>query len=118
MPCAKSCMKIENPSRYLLQLCRHAEKVAPVLRHLHDQAGQGRPEVLEVRWTDSTGTLRLSSGTCTLHAEGNTLTVHIDAIDETHLRRTQDIITADLERFGRREHLRPTWSRPAEPPSD
>ena len=78
---------------------------------LHDHKGSDRPDILEVIWTDSDGTLRLSWGTCTRHAEGTTLTVRADATDEDNLERVQDIITTDLERFGRRDHLAVTWTR-------
>ena len=61
------------------------------------------------------GNLRLSWGTCTLHAEDNTLTVHAESTDEANLKRVPEIITADLERFGRRDHLTVNWIRPDAP---
>ena len=33
-------------------------------------------------------------------------------IDEDSLRRIQDLLTARLQKFGRREHLTVTWRRP------
>ncbi len=70
---------------------------------------------MDVTWTDTTGTLRLSWGTCTLHAEDNTLTVHAESDNEANLKRVQDIISADIERFGRRDRLTVNWTRPDAP---
>jgi hypothetical protein len=112
MPRAETRIATDHPSRYLVHLCQHATKFNHKLRHLHGRAGQERPEILDVTWTDTTGTLRLNWGTCTLHVEDNTLTVHAEAADEANLKRVQDIITADLERFGRRDHLKVNWTRP------
>lgn len=113
MPHAEARVQTRNPSRYLVHLCRHAQKFGDRLQHLHGGAGSSEgPEVLDVEWTDSDGTLRLSSGTCTLHADVDTLTVRVEAADEASLERVRDIVTADLERFGRRDHLTVTWTRP------
>jgi hypothetical protein len=47
------------------------------------------------------------------HAAGpDALTPRAGATDEESLRRIQDLITADLERFGTREHLTVEWLRP------
>lgn len=112
---AEARIPTDHPSRYLIHLCQHATKFGHKLRHLHGRAAQERPEVLDVTWTDTTGTLRLSWGTCTLHAEDNTLTVHAESTDEANLKRVQDIISADLERFGRRDRLTVNWTRPDAP---
>jgi hypothetical protein len=116
MPRAAAHIETDHPSRYLVHLCQHATKVSHKLRLLHAQAGAERPEVLDVEWTDTDATLTLNWGTCTLHAGGNMLTVHAEAADEAALKRVQDIITADLERFGRRDHLTVNWTRLDTPP--
>jgi hypothetical protein len=56
-------------------------------------------------------------GRCTVHAELDRLALRIEAADEQHLRRIQRIITRDIERFGRREHLSVAW-RHRDPPAD
>src|SRR5215472_5665990 len=40
-----------------------------------------------------------------------TLTLHAEAADEENLRRIQDLITARLERFGQRDHLKVDWQQ-------
>ncbi len=115
MPRAEARIATDHPSRYLVHLCQHAMKIGHTLGHLHGRAPHARPEVLDVTWTDTTGTLRLSWGTCTLHAGDDTLTVHAESADEADLERVQDIITADLERFGRRDHVTVNWTRPDAP---
>ena len=44
-----------------------------------------------------------------------TLTVRAEAASEESLQRVQDLITRNLERFGRREHLTVNWQRPGTP---
>jgi hypothetical protein len=104
---AQARVQTTNASRYLAQLCQHATKFSHRLGRLH--GGGTRPEILGVDWTDTHGTLDLSWGQCTLDADPATLTVRVAAADEENLRRVQDIITADLERFGRRDGVTVTW---------
>jgi len=106
---AEARVQTANASRYLGQLCSHATKFSHRLRHLH--GGGARPEILGVDWTDTHGTLDLSWGKCTLDADPATLTVRVDAEDEENLRRVQDIVAADLERFGRRDGVAVSWQR-------
>jgi hypothetical protein len=61
------------------------------------------------------GTLDLGRGRATLHAGPGTLTVRAEAASEESLQRVQDLITRNLERFGRREHLKVNWQQPATP---
>lgn len=123
MPSAESRIQTEHSSRYLVQLCQHAKKFDSALQHLrlhaqHAGADHPRPRVLQVEWTDTTGAITLNWGTCALHADHDTLTVRIDAVDEENLRRVQDLITADLERFGNRDQLTMSWTRPRESTAD
>jgi hypothetical protein len=108
MPNATARIETDQPSQYLVHLCQHATKVS----HLHDGGELDHPKLMDVEWTDTTGDIRLNCGTCTLHAEGNTLVVHAEAPDQAGLKRVQDIITADLQRFGRRDQLFVGWSGP------
>jgi hypothetical protein len=48
-----------------------------------------------------------------MQAAGRTLTVRTEAVDEQNLQRIQDLLTARLTSFGRREHLTVNWQRPA-----
>lgn len=108
MPIAESRIETPHAGRFLVRLCQHAKKLGGRLKHFHP--GTARPDVLSVEWTDTDGTLTLSWGTCTLHAEGDALTVRVEAAGEDDLKRVQDIIAADLGRFGRREELTVTWT--------
>ncbi|MGH3594199.1 MAG: DUF2218 domain-containing protein [Pseudonocardiaceae bacterium] len=51
---------------------------------------------------------------CTMAATAHLLRLRIEAGDEPDLQRLQDIITRNIERFGRREQLTVTW-RPLQP---
>lgn len=111
MPTATARVETDHPGRYLAQLCQHASHVTGRLADQHHQAPD-RPQVRHVSWTDTDGTLELTWGTCTLHAEGTQLTLRADAATDDDLRRLRDLVTTDLERFGRRTHLTVHW-RPA-----
>ena len=45
----------------------------------------------------------------------DTLTLRAEATNEENLQRIQDLITRNLERFGRRDHLTVNWQRPEAP---
>ena len=112
---AQAYIRTEAPSRYLTQLCRHANSMGSQmhkLARLHGGRPQDRPEVKNVEWTDIDGTLTLSIGRCILHASADTLTVRAEAADEESLRQVQELVTRDLERFGKRKHLTVTWQQP------
>lgn len=109
MRSAESRVETSQAGRYLTQLCRHAEKLER--RHFIGMHGSGpRPELRRLEWTDTDGTLALSWGTCTLHAEPDALTVRVTAATEEDLVRVKEIVTANLERFGRRDGLVVTWT--------
>jgi hypothetical protein len=108
-------IQTEHPSRYLVRLCRHADSIGHKLVQLHPGHAQARPEVKHVEWSDAAGTLTLNWGTCTMQAGPDTLTVRAEAATEEDLQRIQDLITRNLERFGRRDHLKVTWQRPQAP---
>ena len=94
---AEARVETANASRYLVQLCRHATKM-------------GDRRVRGVEFTDTHGTLDLSWGRCTLDADADTLTVRVEAGAEKDLRTIQDIVAADLRRFGHRDDLTVTWT--------
>lgn len=114
---AETTIQTTNASRYLVQLCEHATKVGHGLRHLHTRMSHARPEVLAVDWSDTHGILTLSWGRCVLDADPTTLTVRVEADSEENLRRVQDLVAADLERFGRRDQLSVTWQQAVVTPS-
>jgi len=108
MPTAQARIQTGQPSRYLIQLCRHAASINhKVLRH----AGRApvRPDIQHVEWSDTRGTLTLTWGRCTMQAGPGTLTVRAEAASDESLQRVQDLITRNLERSGRRAHLKVTW---------
>ncbi len=120
MPAAEADVETEHPSRYLVQLCLHAQQVHR-LRHqprTHDGGdGQPPPEVQHVEWSETRGMLRFSWGQCTMQAAPGTLTLRAEAPDEESLQRVQDIVARDIERFGKRNHLTVNWHRAEEPQS-
>jgi hypothetical protein len=73
---------------------------------------QARPEVQHAEWSDTDGTLTFSCGRCTMHVGTDTLMVRAEATNEENLRRIQHPITRNLDRFGRRDHLKVNWQRP------
>jgi hypothetical protein len=86
--------------------------------HIH--AGGDAVALREVRihaeWSDAHGVVNFAPwGQCTLQATPDTLMVRVDATDEESLRRIQEVITSDLGRFGRRDHLTMNWQRPEAP---
>jgi hypothetical protein len=112
---AEARIQTEHPSRYLAQLCRHANSINHKILHLHASKAQARPEVQHVEWSDSDGTLSLTWGLCTMQAGPDTLTVRAHATNEENLQQIQNLITRNLERFGRRDHLKVNWQRPVAP---
>jgi hypothetical protein len=108
-------IQTEDPSRYLVQLCRHADSIRHKLLQLHPGKPQERPEVKHVEWSDTAGTLTLNWGRCIMQAGPDTLTVRAEATNEQELQQIQDLVTRNLERFGRRDRLTVNWQRPQAP---
>lgn len=110
---------IDRPSRYLGQLCRHAAAMGEARgghrprNHATGAAlASGEVEV-HADCTGTSGVVTIAPwGRFTLEAGSGTLTISVDAADQDALRRIQDIITRDLERFGRRSGLTVTWPPP------
>lgn len=105
----------ETPGRYLAQLCKHANSMHQKNPFMHkdtDQSdGAEHARVEHVEQTDTDATLTLSIGRCVLRADAEALTVRAEAANEQNLRQIQQIITRDLERFGRRQRLTVTWQQ-------
>jgi hypothetical protein len=102
---AETTIQTANASRYLVQLCQHATKFGDRIGQLHSPVAHARPEVLDVECAETHGVLTLSWGRCVLDADPTGLAVRVEADSEENLRGIQDLITADLERFGQRDHL-------------
>ena len=112
MPTAEARIPTGQPSRYLIQLCRHANSINHKILRPYAGRTQVRPEIQQAGWSDTRGTLTLGWGRCTMQADPGTLTVRAEATDKESLQQIQDLITRNLERFGRREHLKVNWQRP------
>ena len=114
---AEAHIETEHPGRYLVQLCRHAQQVhrLPHRPRTHNSGDSSPPEVGHIECSDTHGTLTFTpGGRCTMTATAHLLRLCIEAADEPDLRRLQNIITRNIERFGRREQLTVTW-RPLPP---
>lgn len=118
MPTSEAQIDTERPSRYLVQLCRHAAGMNRTPGHrLRKHADGGALPLGEVQlraeWSDTQGVITFFPwGKCDIAANGNTLTLRIEASDEDRLEQIQGVISSDLDRFGRREALTVSWQRP------
>jgi len=113
---AEALIETEHPARYLAQLGKHASKMSR-LRHQprsHNDGG-GPPEIRHAEWSETDGIVTLNWGRWTMQATHGRLTLRAEAADESNLQRIQDLLTARLEKFGRREHLTVDWQRPGTP---
>ncbi|MEU0469609.1 DUF2218 domain-containing protein [Amycolatopsis sp. NPDC006131] len=118
MVTAEGRVETDRPSRYLVQLCRHASQVGR--RGLHRPLGHdpGRPtrempDGLRAEWSDTAGTITFRPwGLCLVEAAEGALILRIDATDEDGLSRIQGIIDRNFSRFGRRDQLAVRWQDP------
>ncbi|MGW4566311.1 DUF2218 domain-containing protein [Streptomyces sp. NPDC004561] len=113
MPTAEAHLATDRASRYLVQLCRHLRQMDRIRHRPPGGHGVGRmkPEVQQVDYTDTHGTVRFADGQWTLDATADTLTLRVTADDEEALRRLQDGIGARIEKIGRRDGLQVQWRR-------
>jgi hypothetical protein len=117
MPDAVAHVETDRASRHLVQLCTHVSKMGQHLPRLRSHGGSGHvtPEVQNVEWSDTDGTISFGLGRCTLHASPNELILRVEAPDEESLRRLQDLVGHRLEAIGSRDHLLVQWQRLAGP---
>ena len=111
MPVAEARVQTADPDKYLSRLCRHASKMGG-FRHHRPRAhggGDAPPDIEQVEWSGPHGRLRLSGGQCTLRSSPGTLTLRAEAAQAVDLARITALVTARLERFGRRERLEVNW---------
>ncbi|MEU6141126.1 DUF2218 domain-containing protein [Streptomyces sp. NPDC047081] len=115
MPTAEARVETERASRYLGQLCRHTQQMG---RHPHYGQGGGShrfPQVHDADWSDTHGTVRMSLGQWTLQATPDALVLRIEAANQADLQQMRDLITARVEKIGRRDRLTVAW-QPTESP--
>jgi hypothetical protein len=108
---AEARVQTEHPSRYLTQLCQHVSKMGGHLRHRprsHDSDG-GPPEIRHAECSETDGIVTLDVGQWTMHASPGALRICAEADSEENLRRIQDLVTARLEKIGRRDRLTVNW---------
>jgi hypothetical protein len=116
MPSIEARIDTDRPNRYLSQLCRHASAMDTMSGHRirgHADAPRSPDATLTVvaECSDHTGILTFNRGArCIINAAANLLTLRIDADSEQVLNQVRDVITRDLERFGRRDGLIVTWA--------
>lgn len=115
MSTAEARVETARAARYLDQLCRHVQQMG---RHPHCRPGGGAhrpPQVHDVEWSDTQGSVRLSLGLWILRATPDALMVRIEADSEEDLQRMRDLIVGRIEKIGRRDHLTVAWQQPAAP---
>ena len=118
MPTAEAQVPTERASRYLVQLCRHANQMGghrmtrlPDHIRADPQARHDMPRNVAAEWSDTQGTISVDGAACTLRATAGALALRADAVDDDTLVRLQEMITRNLGRFSRREPLTVTWRR-------
>ncbi|MGH3377017.1 MAG: DUF2218 domain-containing protein [Actinoallomurus sp.] len=119
MPTAEAHLETDRPSRYLIQLCRHAAAMSGGQGHrVSTHAAPSHRHVrAEAEWSDTHGVLTFDPwGRCTLDATATTLVLRVEAGGEEGLRRIQEVIAADLARFGHRDRLTVSWYSPGAGP--
>ena len=117
MPTAEARIETQQAASYLARLCGHAGKMGPAGQRLGHRPrsharGGAPPEVRRVECSQTEGTVSLNWGQWTMQASPGLLAIRAEAADQENLRRIQDLLTARLKKFGRREHLTVTWLRP------
>jgi hypothetical protein len=114
MPNSEARIPTGRAERYLTQLGRHAEAIGHRAGHAgHDTAEPGRPRLRAVDRSESAAVLRFDQGRCTVEAAPDALVVRVETDDAASRRRIEQLIAADLERFGHRDGLAVTWQRDA-----
>jgi len=101
----------DRPERYLRQLCDHAAAMGRGGHASHAGHGPGAAGVeVTAESSDASGTITFTTwGTCRLTADDGLLTLRVEALDAEGMRRIQEVLTRDLDRFGRRDGVVVSW---------
>lgn len=92
-PATHSVAEIATPQagKYMIQLCKHFQHKLPVVSD------------------ERSGEITFSVGVCRLSAEGEKLTLALEAADEAQMTTLQDVVARHLVRFAFREELKIDW---------
>ncbi len=107
-------IETEQSGRYLVRLCTHAASMGRtqgrgIRVHRNEALSRGEVEV-NAQWSDTQGTITFSPwGQCEITAIPTALVLRIEAASEEDVRRMQDIVIRDLDRFSGSEHLAIDW---------
>lgn len=96
MPTSTAQVPAERPERYVKQLVSHLGRRRTARQ---DSA--------------TTGTIEWPDGACDLACVPGSLLLTATAEDADALARVQDVVARHLERFGAREGVQVSWSKPA-----
>src|SRR4051812_46333392 len=114
MPIAEATIDTPRAARYLAQFGKHAGAMAGTRGHgmrMHGSPLAGGEVNLHVECADDQVVVTFDPwGRATLRARDDRLTVRVEATDQQNLNRIQEILTRDIERSGRRDHLTLTWN--------
>lgn len=88
---AEAQVAIDQPRRYLAQLCKHFQHKLPVTLAEHD------------------GSIAFPCGACALQATADTLVLRLDAEDAVALARLEDVVARHLARFAFRTPPQIDW---------
>jgi hypothetical protein len=89
---ATATIATDQPSRYLLQLCKHLRGKVPV------------------EFDDSHGAITVGAGSCTLDALDGALVVHVTGTDPESIAQLESIVARHLKKFDRHDSLVIEWS--------
>jgi SAM-dependent methyltransferase len=104
---AEAVLRTDRPTRYLTQLFRHAAAMSGGHGHRAEAHADVR---VRAELSGTRGVLTFEPwGRCVAEATATTLLLRAEAGDEEGLRRIQEVVAADLVRFGHREGLKVTW---------
>ena len=122
MPTAEARVETARPGRYLVQLCQHIGHMGdrsrrfrhrPAAPHTGDEQARREVRMSIVESSDTRAVVDFAPwGRCAMEATADALMLRVDATSEENLRWLQDVLTRNVTRFGRRDHLEVTWQVP------
>ncbi|WP_366515273.1 DUF2218 domain-containing protein [Mycolicibacterium frederiksbergense] len=109
MPTVEARVATDRASRYLTQLCRHANQMRVMSVHPSERGGPMPPRIERVDYTDTVGSVYFAEGTLTLQAGADVLVLRLEAADHECLCRLEDAVAARLQTIGRRDCVTVDW---------